>query len=204
MTKLTTPTGLFIGGKWLQPGDAVPDSVPGYDYAKAARKGLIEHQDGEEITNVEVSADESDVPYEPTELSKLRAKLDDMTLERDLALEKNTNLHTELYAVLGGEAAEASGKSPARLALEIREALQAALVQADKENADLKGQADARTAERDAIQTELDQTRAALKALQNADAPAVLPADARDRLIALNGINEKRADEILAVLSKAD
>lgn len=144
MSKLRTPTGLRIGGTWLQPGDVVPDGVPEFDYAKAARKGLIEHEDGEAITN----------PADPA----TQATAEDAAHVSDLE--------------------------------QANHALKASLDQAD--------------AARESLQVELDQTRAALEELQNAAAPAGLPADAHARLVAIKGVGEKLADEILAALTRAD
>lgn len=201
MTKLTTPTGLFIAGKWLQPGDAVPDRVPGYDYAKAARKGLIEHQDGAEITNP--SAETSDATSEDgahvTDLERanhgLKAELERLTenAEQELArIKGQVEARDAEHEALKGKAAELDQELRlVRIELDAR----------DTQHGDALRQADALRAE---LQQELDQTRAALEQLQSAPAPAALPADARDRLIALNGINEKRADEILAALTRVD
>lgn len=58
MKNLITPTGLYIGGQWLQPGDVVPGNVADFDYEKAARKGLLNDTEGAEIRNVQ--------PGEPT------------------------------------------------------------------------------------------------------------------------------------------
>ncbi|MBZ9713756.1 hypothetical protein [Deinococcus multiflagellatus] len=52
MNNLITPTGLRIAGQWLKPGDAVPGDVPGFDYEKAARKGLLKDTEGGEIRNL--------------------------------------------------------------------------------------------------------------------------------------------------------
>ncbi|UQN04857.1 hypothetical protein [Deinococcus sp. QL22] len=51
MKNLQTPTGLFAGGKWLPPGSPVPGDLPGFDYEKHARKGMLEDTQGAEIVN---------------------------------------------------------------------------------------------------------------------------------------------------------
>lgn len=162
MSKLRTPTGLRIGGTWLQPGDTVPEGVPGFDYAKAARKGLIEHEDGEAITN----------PADPT----AQATAEDAAHVSNLE-QANHDLKASL------------DQAQARVA-ELEAQHKDALTQAD--------------AARDALQVELDQTRAALEELQSAPAPAGLPADAHARLVAIKGVGEKLADEILSVLTRVD
>lgn len=53
MKNLITPTGLYIGGQWLQPGDVVPGNVADFDYEKAARKGMLKDTEGAEIHNVQ-------------------------------------------------------------------------------------------------------------------------------------------------------
>ncbi|GGS37890.1 hypothetical protein [Deinococcus knuensis] len=53
MKNLITPTGLYIGGQWLQPGDVVPGNVADFDYEKAARKGLLNDTEGAEIRNIQ-------------------------------------------------------------------------------------------------------------------------------------------------------
>lgn len=53
MKNLITPTGLYIGGQWLQPGDVVPGNVADFDYEKAARKGMLKDTEGAEIRNVQ-------------------------------------------------------------------------------------------------------------------------------------------------------
>lgn len=60
---------------------------------------------------------------------------------------------------------------------------------------------------RDALTTQLEEAKARISALESAptpgsDAPA-LPADARERLIEINGIGEKLADKVLEVLAAA-
>ncbi|GHG35808.1 hypothetical protein GCM10017784_32330 [Deinococcus indicus] len=53
MKNLITPTGLYIGGQWLQPGDVVPGNVADFDYEKAARKGMLNDTEGAGIRNVQ-------------------------------------------------------------------------------------------------------------------------------------------------------
>lgn len=53
MKNLITPTGLYIGGQWLQSGDVVPGNVVDFDYEKAARKGMLKDTEGAEIRNVQ-------------------------------------------------------------------------------------------------------------------------------------------------------
>lgn len=53
-----------------------------------------------------------------------------------------------------------------------------------------------------ALRADNDALRARVKALEAA--PAGLPADARERLVAIKGVGEKLADEIIAALSAAD
>lgn len=168
-------------------------------------------QDGQgNDVDVPETTEQTSAGAETAELEGLRAQLNEVTLERDRAEEKNGKLHEELYSVLGGEAAIASGKSPARLALEMRDALEGIIKQVEQENSDLKGQLKTLTAEsedalkraqatRDELQQELDVTRAALEDLQTA--PAGLPADAHARLVAIKGVGEKMADEIIASLT---
>lgn len=57
MKNLTTPTGLRIAGRFIPPGGAVPGDVPDFDYEKAARKGMIEDEDGDDIVNPATTTD---------------------------------------------------------------------------------------------------------------------------------------------------
>lgn len=178
-------------------------------------------QDGQgNDVDVPETTEQASADAETTELEGLRAQLNEVTLERDRAEEKNGELHEELYSVLGGEAAIASGKSPARLALEMRDALEGIIKQVEQENSDLKGQLKTLTAEsedalkraqadaaelvilREQVETltaERDQLQTALEDLQTA--PAGLPADAHARLVGVKGVGEKLADEIMAALT---
>lgn len=183
MSKLRTPTGLRIGGTWLQPGDVVPEGVSGFDYAKAARKGLIEHEDGEAITNPEGPA--------------AQATAEDAARVSDLE-QANHDLKRDLDELTEGFKRVQAARD------ELDQELRLVRTELDAQAVQHKDALTGVNAAREALQVELDQTRAALEELQSAPAPAGLPADARDRLIALNGVNEKRADEILAALTRVD
>lgn len=183
MSKLRTPTGIRIGGTWLQPGDAVPEGVPGFDYAKAARKGLIEHEDGEAITNPEGPSTQA-TAEDAAHVSDLEQA--NHALKRDLDELKE-----------GFQRVQATRDELDQELRLVRTELDAK----DTQHGDALRQADAL---RESLQVELDQTRAALEDLQSAPAPAGLPADAHARLVAIKGVGEKLADEILAALTRVD
>jgi hypothetical protein len=89
MDKLTVLKPFRLDGRWLAPGDPVP-AVPGFDYEKAARKGFLEHEDGEAVENARApsAADEHATGQQFEDgtiaLLKQRDQLDaDLTVERE-------------------------------------------------------------------------------------------------------------------------
>lgn len=93
MKNLTTSTGLRIAGRFIPPGGAVPGDVPGFDYEKAARKGMIEDQDGGDIVNpatttgpaadANASADSQDSAELEELLRANRSLKEDLDAQRD-------------------------------------------------------------------------------------------------------------------------
>ena len=48
---------IYISGAWVQPGEAVPYDVPGFDYERADRKGQLDAPDGDDIVNPTTTTD---------------------------------------------------------------------------------------------------------------------------------------------------
>lgn len=99
MQKLITLTALFIAGRWLQPGSDVPLNVPGFDYAKAYQKGMLEAEDGSEVLNPEfdTAVPAASTPAEPSsDEATLRTQAAQLTRERDAAKQKATDLKKQL------------------------------------------------------------------------------------------------------------
>lgn len=51
MKHLIALADVRLGSTWYKKGDALPGNVVGFNYEKAARKGLIEDEDGDDIVN---------------------------------------------------------------------------------------------------------------------------------------------------------
>ncbi|WP_407572132.1 hypothetical protein [Deinococcus altitudinis] len=100
MQKLLTLTALLIAGQWLQPGAEVPLNVPGFDYAKAYRKGMLEAEDGSEVLNPEAETATlpvaSNVAEPSSDEASLRTQAAQLTRERDTASQKASDLQTQL------------------------------------------------------------------------------------------------------------
>lgn len=71
------------------------------------------------------------------------------------------------------------------------------------DNDALRAQLEGLEAEHEELKAGYEDLAAALAAKKEA-APAGLPADARERIVAIKGVGEKLADEIIAALSAAD
>jgi hypothetical protein len=178
MQNLITPTGLRIAGRWLQPGDAVPGDVVGFDYEKAARKGMIEDTEGDEIENLPLPGQ---VPVEPSDadLGELFNVREELRQERE-ARAADQRRAEDRYAGLSGELAN------------IRTEAQGARVAQAQDLERVK-------AEGEAALVKLREEHA--EALATAEAKA-LPVDALERLIAIKGVGDKLAPVILAALQE--
>ena len=118
MQNLITKTGLRIAGRFVLPGQPVPGDVPGFDYEKAARKGMIEDTEGAEIRNIvpetaepapTTEGGDSDLQAALAEqrkeaerlsalLNETGAKVTNLTKERDDLQVQATKLQGELDA----------------------------------------------------------------------------------------------------------
>ena len=84
---------LYLNGVWHEAGVGVPSDVAGFDYEKAARKGLLEAPEGEEVRNV-VTAQQSVAEAQATDdtsqqtITELQSQV--KTLETELAAAKKT------------------------------------------------------------------------------------------------------------------
>lgn len=76
MTNLKAKTDVRIGSTWYKAGDDIPADHRTFDYEKAARKGLIEAEDGHEITNPEPEAATPTDTEPSAETTRLQGELD--------------------------------------------------------------------------------------------------------------------------------
>ncbi|AIZ44864.1 hypothetical protein QR90_06730 [Deinococcus radiopugnans] len=81
--KLTAKRPVFIQDAWVLPGQPVPYNVPGFNYERAADKGQIEAEDGEDIFNPEPEAEDGAERADQGELESLRQQLAEAQRERD-------------------------------------------------------------------------------------------------------------------------
>lgn len=101
MKNLITPTGLYIGGQWLQPGDVVPGDVADFDYEKAARKGMLKDAEGAEIRNAQASAAAELIPptgrtFTEEEFGRVQRDRDSLNQSLNTAQQKLRELETQL------------------------------------------------------------------------------------------------------------
>ena len=102
---------LYLNGVWHEAGTDVPSDVAGFDYEKAARKGLLEAPAGEEVRNV-VTAQQSVV------------EVQDSTSTKDVAAKVRAELEKRVSAAeKAADDAEAKLARMARKADELREQL---------------------------------------------------------------------------------
>lgn len=182
MQKLIALTALYILGQWLQPGAEVPGDVPGFDYAKAARKGMLEAEDGSEVEN----------PRPPGQTARGWPEPDSQFVTQSLELlRKHDELQEELTTARQQIGAYRDSEAASQQA---RDGLQTQLDQAAAEQARLQAQ--------------LDQSAAALAEAQakvaGLEARPPLPDDALARINAVKGVGDTLAASILAALTKAD
>lgn len=185
MQKLIALTALYILGQWLQPGAEVPGDVPGFDYAKAARKGMLEAEDGSEVENPLPPGQAAPVPLEPdsqfvTQSLELLRKHDELQVELNTArqqLLQQGSLNEQLTVVREQLATYRDGEAAAQ---QVREGFQAQLDQAT---------------------AALDEAQAKIAGLEGR---SVLPDDALARINAVKGVGDTLATTILAALTKAD
>jgi len=80
MNNLIAKSDVFIGGRWYKAGQRVPGDVVGFNYEKAARKGQIESEDGEPITNPVSVSQAAEAPAPEPSAQDMRVQ----ELEREL------------------------------------------------------------------------------------------------------------------------
>lgn len=177
MQNLMTPTGLHIAGQWLQPGDRVPGDVVGFDYEKAARKGLIEDTEGDEIENLPLPGQVQAAEPSGSHLDELFGLREELRQERE-ARAADQRRAEDRYTGLSGELASVRTEAQ----------------KADVAHAQALEQA---KAEHETALAALREEHA--RALEEAKASG-LPEDAHARLVALPKIGDTLADQILAAL----
>lgn len=177
MQNLITPTGLHIAGQWLQPGDRVPGDVVGFDYEKAARKGLIEDTEGDEIENLPLPGQVKATESSDSHLDELFGLREELRQERE-ARASDRQRAEDRYAGLSGELANVRAEAQAS---DVTHAKALEQVKAEHETA-LAG---------------LREEHA--RALEEAKAN-VLPGDALKRITDVKGVGDKLAPVILAAL----
>ncbi|WP_394649575.1 hypothetical protein [uncultured Deinococcus sp.] len=177
MQNLITPTGLHIAGQWLQPGDRVPGDVVGFDYEKAARKGLIEDTEGDEIENLSLPGQVQAAEPNGGHLDELFGLREDFRREREGRAEDQQRA-AQRYASLSEELAQVRTQAQ----------------QTDVAHAQALEQA---KAEHETALTVLreEHTRALEEVKAN-----VLPEDALKRITDVKGVGDKLAPTILAAL----
>lgn len=170
-----TVTQVFAGGKWLPAGSSLPGDLPNFDYEKHAAKGLIEDTEGDEIRNPSAQVE---APESVADIDTLRQQLADAQRERDAMTAGHKALGEEVGKMRDAFAAEKD-----RL-IESAQSLAGNVQAQEKAILDL-------TAERDTLITQLTESQAR----------PLLPEDARERLIKVNGVAEKLAGTILDALT---
>ncbi|GAA3995253.1 hypothetical protein GCM10022631_01780 [Deinococcus rubellus] len=185
MKKLIALTALYILGQWLQPGTEVPGDVPGFDYAKAYRKGMLEAEDGSEVEN----------PLPPGQAAPVSPEPDSQFVTQSLELLKQ---HGELQQEL----------ATARQQLIQQGSLNEQLTVAREQLADYQSGAVVAQQEQAKLQAQLDQSAVTLAEAQakvaSLEARPALPDDAPTRINAVKGVGDTLAASILAALTKAD
>lgn len=91
MDDLTAVKPIYVNGKWLPQGAAVPGDLMGFDYEKAARKGMIASASGADIINLVPEQEDAEaqqaegVDALQARVAALSTELEEVKAERDAA-----------------------------------------------------------------------------------------------------------------------
>lgn len=193
MKHLIALTAVRLGSTWYKPGEAVPGDVLGFDYEKAARKGMLEDEDGDDIVNptADPVADAS-----ASATGEDAAQLDDL-LEANQSLKADLDAQRQevqrLSKLVGDGDTERAGQRQdiERLAAELRSArsnLENTQQAHDDYRAEMEGRVATLSEERDAARKAFEEAR-------------TIPDDALSRLEGVSGIGKALAEKALAALA---
>ena len=175
---------IYISGAWVQPGEAVPYDVPGFDYERADRKGQLDAPDGDDIVNPATTTDpaaDANASADSQDSAQLEEILRaNQSLKQDLdAMRQKVG---ELTKLVNDNRGEFIGLT------EERDALQSKLDAALGERTKIEGEVATLTEERDAARKALAEGK-------------VIPDDALSRLEGVSGIGKALAEKALAALA---
>lgn len=123
MKHLIALTDVRLGSTWYRKGDALPGDVLGFDYEKAARKGMLEDEDGGDIVNPTTTGPVADAPADSQDAARVEEVLQaNQSLKQDLDTQRQEvqrltkardDLQAQVIELQGElEAAQASAAKP--------------------------------------------------------------------------------------------